>query len=109
MNALKYLQSKTQIDLDSFDLEGKPYLTISTYANMTPAARKGGPDGPWTDATSNPAEVYTQIIEPKNADIVKEAITISRKIHAEFSEVTEAELRVEVAVRIFLIICPHIG
>lgn len=76
---------------------------------MTLAARKGSPDGPWTDATSNPAEVYTQIIEPKNADIVEEAISISRKIHAEFSEVTGAELRVEVAVRIFLNTCQHNG
>lgn len=76
---------------------------------MALAAQKGSPDGPWTDATSNPAEVYSQIIEPKNADIVKDAMSISRKIHAEFPEVTEAELGVEVAVRILFKVCQHTG
>ncbi|RJE26999.1 Transaldolase [Aspergillus sclerotialis] len=81
MNVLKYIHSRTQIDIDSFDPE---------------AALKGGPYGPWNDATSNPAEVYSQITDPRNATIVKKAIDISGQIHTNFPGVSEQELRVEV-------------
>ncbi|OJK04310.1 hypothetical protein ASPACDRAFT_55804 [Aspergillus aculeatus ATCC 16872] len=82
VNVLTYLRSKTQLDLDSLDLE---------------AARSGGPDGPWTDATSNPAESYFQLQKEENKEIVAQAIHLAQDLHERYSSVTLAELRVEVA------------
>ncbi|KAJ5519848.1 hypothetical protein N7463_000301 [Penicillium fimorum] len=82
VNVLQYLCSRTQVDLDSLDVE---------------VARKGGPEGPWHDATSNQAEVFFQIQDTKNARIIDEAIAVSQKIHDGFPEVTISELKVEVA------------
>ncbi|KAI9698120.1 MAG: hypothetical protein M1836_004122 [Candelina mexicana] len=84
VNVLEYFLSKTQVDVDSLDLA---------------AARRGGPTGPWTDATSNQAEVFSQITNPENAAIVNKAIFISRQIQGTFPDVTISELAVEVAVR----------
>ncbi|RAL15801.1 transaldolase [Aspergillus homomorphus CBS 101889] len=82
VNVLVHLRSRTQVDLDSLDLK---------------AARNGGPDGPWVDATSNPAESYFQLEKEENKDIVSQAIKICEDIHGRYFGITLAELRVEVA------------
>ncbi|KAH8693800.1 hypothetical protein BGW36DRAFT_383752 [Talaromyces proteolyticus] len=82
VNVLSYLQTRTQVDVDSLDIE---------------AARRGGPDGPWTDATSNQAEVFFQIEKAENIDTVREAINKSQQLHATFPSLTLPELMVEVA------------
>ncbi|RAH77222.1 transaldolase [Aspergillus japonicus CBS 114.51] len=82
VNVLTYLRSTTQLDLDSLDLE---------------AARNGGLDGPWTDATSNPAESYFQVQKEENKDLVAQAIDIAQDLHQKYPGVTLAELRVEIA------------
>ncbi|PYH42256.1 transaldolase [Aspergillus saccharolyticus JOP 1030-1] len=94
VNVLTHLRSRTQIDLDSFGLA---------------AARDGGPEGPWTDATSNPAEVYFQLAKEENTDIIAQTITICRDIQGRYAGVTLPELRVEVAtVLLALRVIPYI-
>lgn len=82
VNVLEHFLSRTQVDVDSLDLA---------------AAQRGGPTGPWTDATSNQAEVFFQITSPENAAIVNKALRISREIHGTFPGLTLSELAVEVA------------
>lgn len=65
INGLDYLRSKTQVDLDSLDIEGsinfRPTFILS-YANVS-AAKNAARGSPYTDATSN------QVIYPPHPSI----------------------------------------
>ncbi|KGO74140.1 Aldolase-type TIM barrel [Penicillium italicum] len=91
INLLQYLRSKTQVDVDSFDVD------VST---VVPGC---------VDATSNQAEIYWEMIKPRHDDRVKEFLAFSTKVKSEFPTVRLEELAFEVmAIRLAFLIIPNI-
>ncbi|KAJ5726087.1 uncharacterized protein N7483_007444 [Penicillium malachiteum] len=89
VNALDYLRSKTQVDLDDLDVE---------------VAKRGAMGRPFTDATSNqvfphafPLLVLFQVQSPANAELVQRTLSITNKLHPIHPSLTFEELAVEVA------------
>ncbi|KAL4773896.1 aldolase [Aspergillus nidulans var. acristatus] len=78
INLLKYLRSKTQVDLDTFDITAV------------------GQFGQCVDCTSNQYEYYTELAKPSRKDILQRTIEVTAGLHGQFSDVTFDELGVEV-------------
>ncbi|KAI9698121.1 MAG: hypothetical protein M1836_004123 [Candelina mexicana] len=78
MNLLDYLRSRTQVDLDSFDIEAAKEI------------------GACIDCTSNQAEYYTELAKPSRKKLLQESVELTAKIHEQFPEVSFEELAVEV-------------
>ncbi|KAL4885404.1 aldolase [Aspergillus karnatakaensis] len=78
-NLLEYLRSKTQVDLDTFDITAL------------------GKFGQCVDCTSNQYEYYTELAKPTRQDILQKTIQTTEKLHGDFPETTFEELAVEVA------------
>ncbi|KAL2784497.1 aldolase [Aspergillus keveii] len=92
INLLEYLRSKTQVDLDTFD------VTLSKEF------------GKCVDCTSNQYEYYTELAKPTRKDILLKAIETAKKLRGLFPEVTFEELAVEVgAVYLALAMLPDIS
>ncbi|KAL5336902.1 hypothetical protein BJX70DRAFT_400242 [Aspergillus crustosus] len=79
VNLLEYLRSKTQVDLDTFDV---------TVLNEF---------GKCVDCTSNPYEYHTELAKATRRDILDKAVQQTAKLHCVFENVTFEELAVEVA------------
>ncbi|KAJ5951197.1 Aldolase-type TIM barrel [Penicillium vulpinum] len=91
INLLQYLCSKTQVDVDSFDVD------ISTEI---PGC---------VDATSNQAEIYCEMIKPRHDSLVKEVLAFSTNMKSEFPTLRLEELAFEVmAIRLAFLIIPNI-
>ncbi|KAJ5517205.1 Aldolase-type TIM barrel [Penicillium freii] len=91
INLLQYLRSKTQVDVDSFDAD------VST----------GVPE--CVDGTSNPAEIYCEMIKPRHDDRIKEVLAFSTKVKSEFPTLRLEELAFEVmAIQLAFLIIPNI-
>ncbi|KAJ5419620.1 Aldolase-type TIM barrel, partial [Penicillium crustosum] len=91
INLLQYLRSKTQVDVDSFDAD------VSTEV---PGC---------VDGTSNPAEIYGEMIKPRHDGRVKEVLAFSNKVKSEFPTLRLEELAFEVmAIRLAFLIIPNI-
>ncbi|KAL4902162.1 hypothetical protein BDW74DRAFT_181010 [Aspergillus multicolor] len=78
VNLLEYLRSKTQVDLDTFDVTAV------------------GEVGQCVDCTSNQYEYYTELAKPTRRDILKKTLEETARLHDKFPEVTFEELGVEV-------------
>ncbi|CEL01348.1 hypothetical protein ASPCAL00933 [Aspergillus calidoustus] len=92
INLLEYLRTKTQVDLDTFD------ITLSKEF------------GKCVDCTSNQYEYYTELAKPTRKDIVLKAIETAKKLRDQFPEVTFEELAVEIgAVYLALAMLPDIS
>ncbi|KAJ5420310.1 Aldolase-type TIM barrel [Penicillium sp. CMV-2018d] len=91
INLLQYLRSKTQVDVDSFDAD---------VSMRVPGC---------VDGTSNPAEIYCEMIKPRHDDLVKEVLAFSTKVKSEFPTLRLEELAFEVmAIRLAFLIIPNI-
>ncbi|KAJ5383144.1 Aldolase-type TIM barrel [Penicillium concentricum] len=91
INLLQYLRSKTQVDVDSFDVD------VSTEV---PGC---------VDATSNQAEIYCEMIKPRHESLVKEVLAFSAKVKSGFPTLRLEELAFEVmAIRLAFFIIPNI-
>ncbi|PHH59116.1 hypothetical protein CDD82_2551 [Ophiocordyceps australis] len=73
VSILDYLRSKTSIDYDSLDLDGRKNLS----------------SGLW--------EAYLQLSNPQNAVVVQESVELAHKLEREFGGVSVNELAVEIA------------
>ncbi|KAL3470487.1 aldolase [Aspergillus californicus] len=95
VNLLEYIRSKTQVDLDTFDV---------TVANEF---------GRCVDCTSNQTsqyEYFTELDKPGRKDILHKSIETARKLHGQFADVTFEELTVEVAaVYLGLVMLPAVS
>ncbi|KAL4972953.1 hypothetical protein BDW66DRAFT_154226 [Aspergillus desertorum] len=78
VNLLEYLRSKTQVDLDTFDVTAV------------------GEFGQCVDCTSNQYEYYTELAKPSRRDILTRTTEITERLHGQFPEVSFDELGVEV-------------
>ncbi|KAL5040938.1 hypothetical protein BDW71DRAFT_213593 [Aspergillus fruticulosus] len=78
VNLLEYLRSKTQVDLDTFDVTAV------------------GEFGLCVDCTSNQYEYYTELAKTSRRDILQRTIEVTERLHDQFPEVTFDELGVEV-------------
>ncbi|KAJ5827460.1 Aldolase-type TIM barrel [Penicillium robsamsonii] len=91
INLLQYLRSKTQVDVDSFDVD------VSTEV---PGC---------VDATSNQAEIYWEMVKPRHDGLVKEVLAFSTKMKSGFPTPRLEELAFEVmAIRLAFLIIPNI-
>ncbi|KAJ5158956.1 Aldolase-type TIM barrel [Penicillium coprophilum] len=89
INLLQYLRSKSQIDVDTFD--------VDTSAEIPGCV----------DATSNQAEIYSEMIKPRHDDLVKEVLVFSAKFKSEFPALRLEELAFE-AIRLAFLVIPNI-
>ncbi|KAJ5711139.1 hypothetical protein N7488_005295 [Penicillium malachiteum] len=95
VNALEYLRSKTQIDLDDLDID---------------VAKRGAMGSPFADATSNQILVLLQVQNPANADLVQRTLSITNELHPRYPALTFEELAVEVAaVHLAIRVLPYIS
>ncbi|KAL4765022.1 uncharacterized protein BDW70DRAFT_147326 [Aspergillus foveolatus] len=94
VNLLEYLRSKTQVDLDTFDITAGRLI-------HNPKPKAVGQFGQCVDCTSNQYEYYTELAKPSRRDILQKTIEITAGLHDQFSEVTFDELGVEVGVRFY--------
>ncbi|RDW81580.1 Transaldolase [Aspergillus mulundensis] len=78
VNLLEYLRSKTQVDLDTFDVTAV------------------GAVGQCVDCTSNQYEYYTELAKPTRRDILEKTLEETARLHDLFPEVIFEELGVEV-------------
>lgn len=97
VNLLEYMRSKTQVDVDTLDVDVAVRL------------------GPFADCTSNQAEAYTELLNPRHATLLKKAAALSKELTKgfpggpDFQEVTEDELAVEISmVSLGLLVLPHV-
>ncbi|KAL3429242.1 hypothetical protein BDV09DRAFT_190282 [Aspergillus tetrazonus] len=94
VNLLEYLRSKTQVDLDTFDITAGRLI-------HNPKPKAVGQFGQCVDCTSNQYEYYTELAKPSRKDILQRTIEVTAGLHDQFSEVTFDELGVEVGVRFY--------
>ncbi|CAO1596182.1 hypothetical protein XANCAGTX0491_000035 [Xanthoria calcicola] len=78
-NALEYLMSKTQVDLDCLDVR------VSTEL------------GPFVDCTSNQADAYCELINPRHADLLKKTAALANEIKGHYHSVNFEELAMELS------------
>ncbi|KAJ5738620.1 hypothetical protein N7493_001775 [Penicillium malachiteum] len=95
VNALEYLRSKTQVDLDNLDIE---------------VAKRGAMGFPFVDATSNQILVLLQVQNPANADLVQRTLSITNELHPHYPSLRFEELAVEVAaIHLAIRVLPYIS
>ncbi|PLB54018.1 aldolase [Aspergillus steynii IBT 23096] len=82
MNLLEYLRSKTQVDLDTFDIEVEAARELRGCI----------------DCTSNQYEYYTELSKDNRKDILQKALELAAKWHDNFSSIRMEELAVEAAI-----------
>ncbi|MCJ1404225.1 hypothetical protein MMC11_007450 [Xylographa trunciseda] len=91
VNLLEYLRSKTQVDCDS--------LSIQVATDL----------GPFGDCTSNQADAYLELLNPRRAALLKTSAALGRQIQSEYPDVPFEELAVEIAmISLSLTIAPLI-
>ncbi|KAL8990412.1 MAG: hypothetical protein Q9177_000922 [Variospora cf. flavescens] len=78
-NLLEYLKSKTQVDVDSLDIRVSVEL------------------GPFVDCTSNQADAYTELLNPRHADLLKKTAALANEIKAHYHSVNFEELAMELS------------
>ncbi|KAL5001724.1 aldolase [Aspergillus recurvatus] len=78
VNLLEYLRSKTQVDLDTFDVTAV------------------GEFGLCADCTSNQYEYYTELAKPSRRGILQRTTEVTARLHNQFPNATLDELGVEV-------------
>ncbi|KAJ5519850.1 hypothetical protein N7463_000303 [Penicillium fimorum] len=79
VNLLAHLRSKTQVDLDTFDIDAAREL------------------GGCIDCTSNQYEYYTELAKSSRNELLDKSIKLAASIHGQFLSVTFNELAVEIA------------
>ncbi|KAI9036021.1 Transaldolase [Aspergillus affinis] len=79
MTLLEYLRSRTQVDLDTFDIEAARELKDCI------------------DCTSNQFEYFNELSKGGRKDVLEKAIKLAQKEHGNFASVTMEELAVEAA------------
>ncbi|KAL8651629.1 MAG: hypothetical protein Q9210_003152 [Variospora velana] len=79
-NLLEYFKSKTQVDVDSLDIRVSVEL------------------GPFVDCTSNQADAYTELLNPRHADLLKKTAALANEIKAHYHSVNFEELAMELSV-----------
>ncbi|ERF73134.1 hypothetical protein EPUS_09152 [Endocarpon pusillum Z07020] len=91
VNLLEYLRSRTQVDCDSLDIQIVTEL------------------GPFVDCTSNQADSYFELLNPRRAALLKKSADLSRHILPEYPDVSFEELAVEISmISLSLTIAPLI-
>ncbi|KAJ5963608.1 Aldolase-type TIM barrel [Penicillium vulpinum] len=79
VNLLEYLRSRTQVDIDTYDIEASKEI------------------GPFQDATGNQFEIQAEIVKPNRSAVLKRSLELATTIHPQFATITLEELAVEVA------------
>ncbi|KAL8752805.1 MAG: hypothetical protein Q9184_005620 [Pyrenodesmia sp. 2 TL-2023] len=79
INCLDYLKSKTQVDVDSLDIRVSIEL------------------GPFVDCTSNQADAYQELLNPRHADLLKKAAALANEIKGHYHSVNFEELAMELS------------
>ncbi|KAI4097681.1 MAG: hypothetical protein LQ339_006726 [Xanthoria mediterranea] len=87
-NALEYLMSKTQVDLDCLDVR----VNIASNKVSTEL-------GPFVDCTSNQADAYCELINPRHADLLKKTAALANEIKGHYHSVNFEELAMELSVK----------
>ncbi|KAL4936810.1 hypothetical protein BDV06DRAFT_216371 [Aspergillus oleicola] len=78
INLLEYLSSRTQVDLDTFDVSG-----IEEFGQLV-------------DCTSNQYQYYTELSKSSRKDVLDHTLQLTETLHDQFPEVTFEELAVEI-------------
>ncbi|KAL8848889.1 MAG: hypothetical protein Q9221_006114 [Calogaya cf. arnoldii] len=79
INCLQYLKSKTQVDVDSLDIRVSVEL------------------GPFVDCTSNQADAYQELLNPRHSDLLKKAAALANEIKGHYHAVNFEELAMELS------------
>ncbi|KAL8738686.1 MAG: hypothetical protein Q9181_000570 [Wetmoreana brouardii] len=102
INLLDYLKSKTQLDVDSLDSEGKRPLAVVQLARLSitypPVSLVSRELGPFVDCTSNQMDAYNELLKPNHAALIKKSAALAGEIGREYPEVTREELAFEISV-----------
>ncbi|KAB8218712.1 transaldolase [Aspergillus novoparasiticus] len=77
MSQLDYLRLKTQVDLDTLDLEAGAKL------------------GPFADLTSNQWETYTELCKPEHRDLIVRSVELTKEHRHRFPGLSKEEIAVE--------------
>ncbi|KAL8833239.1 MAG: hypothetical protein Q9170_004403 [Blastenia crenularia] len=83
-NCLEYLKSKTQVDVDSLDIRGVFQIVSAEL-------------GPFVDCTSNQADAYNELLNPRHADLLKKTAALANEIKAHYHHVNYEELAMELS------------
>ncbi|KAL9059287.1 MAG: hypothetical protein Q9206_001563 [Seirophora lacunosa] len=75
-NLLDYLKSKTQVDVDSLDIRDKIDIRLK-------------------------ADAYTELLNPRHADLLKKTAALANEIKAHYHSVNFEELAMELSVSRF--------
>ncbi|KAL8711221.1 MAG: hypothetical protein Q9220_004366 [cf. Caloplaca sp. 1 TL-2023] len=82
INCLEYLKSKTQVDVDSLDIRGLIILSYTVSEEL----------GPFVDCTSNQADAYAELLNPRHADLLKKTAALANEIKGHYHAVNFEEL-----------------